>query len=212
MLTKGTCFNISLNGKRPLWGYFLLVTDQGEEFIIKRNSKIPFDRYRKVYQTSYSFKDQIFSKKAPANVSSLIGVPLGLLLARTYRKILPMDLFFGKANLDLNVREGAINVLLFLFAVMITLWLVTIARYVQLKWFVEKNEAELVFVGQIKPTEYRQLFALVCLSSIVLFLAYFVQMRLFLGLILYLLVVLFYRGLEFTEPREIEFDFKKDPK
>ena len=47
---------------------------------------------------------------------------------------------------------------------------------------------------------------------IVLFLAYFVQMRLFLGLILYLLVVLFYRGLEFTEPREIEFDFKEDPK
>ncbi len=54
--------------------------------------------------------------------------------------------------------------------------------------------------------------SIVCLSSIVLFLAYFVQMRLFLGLILYLLVVLFYRGLEFTEPREIEFDFKKDPK
>lgn len=54
--------------------------------------------------------------------------------------------------------------------------------------------------------------SIVCLSSIVLFLAYFVQMRLFLGLILYLLVVLFYRGLEFTEPREIEFYFKKDPK
>ena len=150
MLTKGTCFNISLNGKRPLWGYFLLVTDQGEEFIIKRNSKIPFDRYRKVYQTNHSFKDQIFSKKAPANISSLIGVPLGLLLARTFRKILPMDLFFGKANLDLNVREGAINVLLFL------LWLVTIARYVQLKQFVKKNGAELALVGQIKPTEYLQ--------------------------------------------------------
>ena len=82
---------------------------------------------------------------------------LGLLfVARTFRKILPMDLFFGKANLDLNVREGAINVLLFLFAVMITLWLVTIARYVQLKWFVEKNGAELALVGQIKPTEYLQ--------------------------------------------------------
>lgn len=58
----------------------------------------------------------------------------------------------------------------------------------------------------------RQLFALICLSMIVLFLAYFVQMSLFLGLILYLLVVLFYRGLEFTEPREIEFDFKDDRK
>ena len=58
----------------------------------------------------------------------------------------------------------------------------------------------------------RQLFALICLSMIVLVLAYFVQMRLFLGLILYLLVVLFYRGLEFTEPREIEFDFKDDRK
>ena len=156
MLTKGTCFNISLNGKRPLWGYFLLVTDQGEEFIIKRNSKIPFDRYRKVYQTNHSFKDQIFSKKAPANISSLIGVPLGLLLARTFRKILPMDLFFGKANLDLNVREGVVNVLLFLLAVIVTLWLVSVARDIQLKRFVEKNGAELALVGQIKPVEYLQ--------------------------------------------------------
>lgn len=156
MLKKGTCFNISLNGKKPLWGFFLLVTDQGEEFIIKRNSKIPFDRYRKVYQTTYSLKDQIFLKKAPANVYSLIGVPIGLLLARTFRKILPMDLFFGKLNLDLDVREGAMNVLLFLFAVIVTLWLVSVARDIQLKRFVEKNGAELVLVGQIKPVEYLQ--------------------------------------------------------
>ena len=156
MLKKGTCFNISLNGKKPLWGFFLLVTDQGEEFIIKRNSKIPFDRYRKVYQTTYSLKDQIFLKKAPANVYSLIGVPLGLLLARTFRKILPMDPFFGKLNLDLDVREGAMNVLLFLFAVIVTLWLVSVARDIQLKRFVEKNGAELVLVGQIKPVEYLQ--------------------------------------------------------
>lgn len=156
MLKKGTCFTISLNGKRPLWGYFLLVTDQGEEFIIKRNSKIPFDRYRKVYQTTYSFKEKVFTKKAPNNLSAVIGVPLGLLLTRIFRKILPMDLFFGKPNLDLNVREGAINVLLFLFAVILTLWLVTIARYVQLKRYVKKNGAELALVGQIKPVEYLQ--------------------------------------------------------
>lgn len=58
----------------------------------------------------------------------------------------------------------------------------------------------------------RQLFALVCLSALLLFFAYFVQMRLFWGLILFLLVVLFYRGLKFTESREIEFDFKEDRK
>lgn len=58
----------------------------------------------------------------------------------------------------------------------------------------------------------RQLFALVCLSALLLFFAYFVQMRLFLALILCLIVILFFRGLEFTEPREIEFDFKEDPK
>ena len=156
MLKKGTCFNISLNGKRPLWGFFLLVTDQGEEFIIKRNSKIPFDRYRKVYQTNYSLKDQIFLKKEPANVYSLIGVPLGLLLARIFRKIRPMDLFFGKPNLELDVREGVVNVLMFLLAVIITLWLVSFARYVQLKRYVKKNGAELALVGQIKPVEYLQ--------------------------------------------------------
>lgn len=58
----------------------------------------------------------------------------------------------------------------------------------------------------------RQLFALICLSTLVLFLAYFVQMRLFLVLILCLIVILFFRGLEFTAPREIEFDFKEDCK
>ena len=58
----------------------------------------------------------------------------------------------------------------------------------------------------------RQLFALVCLSALVLFLAYFVQMRLFLALILCLIVILFYRGVAFTEPREIEFYFKEDRK
>ena len=156
MIKRGQCFNISLNGKRPIWGYFLLVTDQGEEFIIKRNSKIPFDRYRKVYQTTYSFKDKVFTKKAPNNLSAVIGVPLGLLLARTFRKILPMDLFFGKPNLDLDVREGVVNVLIFLLAVIVTLWLVTIARYVQLKRYVKKNGADIELVGQIKPTEYLQ--------------------------------------------------------
>ncbi len=55
----------------------------------------------------------------------------------------------------------------------------------------------------------RQIFAIACLSSMVLFLAYFVQLRLFLGLILYLMVILFYRGLEFTDSREIEYDYKK---
>ena len=55
----------------------------------------------------------------------------------------------------------------------------------------------------------RQIFAIACLSSMVLFLAYFVQLRLFLGLILYLMVILFYRGLEFTDSREIKYDYKK---
>lgn len=58
----------------------------------------------------------------------------------------------------------------------------------------------------------RQLFALVCLSALLQFFAYFVQMRLFLALILCLIVILFYRGLKFTESREIEFDFKEDRK
>ena len=58
----------------------------------------------------------------------------------------------------------------------------------------------------------QQMFALVCLSALVLFLAYFVQMRLFLALILCFILILFYRGVEFTEPREIEFDFNKDHK
>ena len=156
MIKKGRCFTISLNGKRPIWGFFLLVTDQGEEFIIKRNSKIPFDGYRKVYQIKYSFKDQIFLKKAPANVYSLMGVSLGLLLARIFRKILPMDLFFGKPNLELDVREGVVNVLMFLVAVIITLWLVSFARYMKLKWYVEKNGAELEVVGQVKPLDYLQ--------------------------------------------------------
>ena len=62
MLTKGTCFNISLNGKRPLWGYFLLVTDQGEELIIKRNSKIPLTDTEKCTRPTIRLKIKFFKE------------------------------------------------------------------------------------------------------------------------------------------------------
>lgn len=156
MVIKGKCYNISLNGKTPLWGYYLFISESGDEYIIKRNSKIPFDRYRKVYKTKYSFKNKVFLQKVSTNLSTLIGVPLGLLLVRIFRKIIPMDIFFGKPNLDLEIKEGFINVLLTLVAIIVTLWLVTVARYIQLKRFVEKNGEQIELVGEIKPLEYIQ--------------------------------------------------------
>ncbi len=156
MVIKGKCYNISLNGKTPLWGYYLFISENGDEYIIKRNSKIPFDRYRKVYKTKYSFKNNVFLQKVSTNLSTLIGVPLGLLFVRMFRKIIPMDIFFGKPNLDLEIREGFTNVFLVLVAIIVTLWLVTVARYIQLKRFVEKNGEQIELVGEIKALEYIQ--------------------------------------------------------
>ena len=121
-----------------------------------KTTKNRIDFLPQISDEDSSFRKSFSILGAVFLLSTLIGVPLGLFLARIFRKILPMDLFFGRPNLDLNVKEGLVNVLIFLLAVIVTLWLVTIARYMQLKRFVEKNGAELEVVGQIRPLEYLQ--------------------------------------------------------
>ncbi len=48
------------------------------------------------------------------------------------------------------------------------------------------------------------------LIGILFIIAFFVQLRLFLFLIVFLAIILFYRGLEFNDIKEIEFYYKKD--
>ena len=52
---KGRCYNISLNGKKAFLGWFLIISDNGQEYLVERNGTMSCGCFRKVYQTAYSF-------------------------------------------------------------------------------------------------------------------------------------------------------------
>ena len=53
---KGRCYNISLNGKKTFLGWFLIISDNGQEYLVERNGTMSYGCFRKVYQTNYSFE------------------------------------------------------------------------------------------------------------------------------------------------------------
>lgn len=156
---KGRCYNFSLNGKKPLMGWFLIISDDGQEYLVQRNTKLSYHNYRKVYQANYSFKNNIASAKNTNNLSSTIGLISGLALVRIFRKIIPLDLFFGPVNRPMNVGVGLTNIALLIFTVGLAMFFVNLYRKKNLEIFLNKRGHKLVKIGKIKPKTYMQKFS-----------------------------------------------------
>ena len=98
---KGRCYNISLNGKKAFLGWFLIISDNGQEYLVERNGTMSCGCFRKVYQqTILSYRILNFLNKSN-NLPAIAGTSIGLILARMLRKIIPLK-FFLWANKSTN--------------------------------------------------------------------------------------------------------------
>ena len=52
---NGRVYNISLNEQTLQKGWYLIVTDQNQEYLVKRNCSLSTKRSFAIYQTNYSF-------------------------------------------------------------------------------------------------------------------------------------------------------------
>lgn len=146
---NGHVYNISLNDKTLQKGWYLIVTDQNQEYIVKRNCSLSTKRSFAIYQTNYSFSKHTHSQ----NVRSRIGLSyLGatVVIATLIRLHTPYQLWLGPTIKATNYLHGAIHLLTLTLAVTVSFIFVAVFRKMKLKAFLKGKKADLKYIGRVK--------------------------------------------------------------
>ena len=147
---KGRCYNISLNGKKAFLGWFLIISDNGQEYLVERNGTMSCGCFRKVYQTAYSFIPHTEFLNKSNNLPAIAGTSIGLILARMLRKIIPLDFFFGPVNRPMNIGTGLVNIAIVVGSIVLSMLFVTYYRKKRLEFFLNKKGCKLRLIGKAR--------------------------------------------------------------
>lgn len=146
---NGHVYNISLNDKTLQKGWYLIVTDQNQEYIVKRNCSLSTKRSFAIYQTNYSFSKHTHNQ----NVRSRIGLSyLGatVVIAALIRLLTPYQFWLGPTIKATNYFQGTVHLLSLAFAVAFSLIFVAVFRKMKLKAFLKGKKADLKYIGRVK--------------------------------------------------------------
>jgi len=146
---KGYPYNISLNKHKLLNGWFLLITEDNQEYLVRRNYSLTSRRLYSVYQTDNSLKDYIFSEKREDHNNGR-GLFLAIVIPALLRLLTPLELWFGSTNRKGDLIEGALNILIFMIVFFLVVFLVSFIRFIVLKTFLKKRGETLKYKGKIK--------------------------------------------------------------
>lgn len=146
---NGHVYNISLNDQTIQKGWYLIVTDQNQEYLVKRNCSLSTKRSFAIYQTNYSFSKHTHSQ----NVRSRIGLSyLGatVVIATLIRLLTPYQLWLGPTIKATNYLQGMVHLLSLAFAVTVSFIFVAVFRKMKLKAFLKGKKADLKYIGRVK--------------------------------------------------------------
>lgn len=146
---NGHVYNISLNEQTLQKGWYLIVTDQNQEYLVKRNCSLSTKRSFAIYQTNYSFIKHTHNQ----NVKSSKGLSyLGatVVIAALIRLLTPYQLWLGPTIKATNYLQGMVNLLSLAFAVTVSFMFVAVFRKMKLKAFLKGKKADLKYIGRVK--------------------------------------------------------------
>ncbi|MBC8776550.1 hypothetical protein [Streptococcus sp. IMAU 99161] len=146
---NGRVYNISLNDQTLQKGWYLIVTDQNQEYLVKRNCSFSTKRSFAIYQTNYSFSKHTHSQ----NVRSRKGLSyLGatVVIAALIRLLTPYQLWLGPTIKATNYLQGMVHLLSLAFAVTVSFIFVAVFRKMKLKAFLKGKKADLKYIGRVK--------------------------------------------------------------
>ena len=142
-------YNISLNEQTLQKGWYLIVTDQNQEYLVKRNCSLSTKRSFAIYQTNYSFIKHTHNQ----NVKSSKGLSyLGatVVIAALIRLLTPYQLWLGPTIKATNYLQGMVHLLSLAFAVTVSFIFVAVFRKMKLKAFLKGKKADLKYIGRVK--------------------------------------------------------------
>lgn len=146
---NGHVYNISLNDQTLQKGWYLIVTDQNQEYIVKRYCSLSTKRSFAIYQTNYSFSKHTLNQNVKRSKGlSYLGVTV--VIATLIRLLTPYQLWLGPTIKATNYLQGMVHLLSLAFAVTVSFIFVAVFRKMKLKAFLKGKKADLKYVGRVK--------------------------------------------------------------
>ena len=128
----------------------MIISDNGQEYLVQRNGVLSWGSFRKVYQTDYSFIQHTEFFKKSNKLALFGGTSIGLILARLLKRIIPLYYFFGPVNRPMNIGTGLVNIAITFGAIVLSMLFVTCYRRKRLEFFLEKKGCKLRLIGKAR--------------------------------------------------------------
>lgn len=146
---KGQVFNIALNDRMVQKGWYLIVTDLGQEYLVQRNYSLSSKRFFKIYQTEYSLYNHI-ADQGLNSTKRLTNLGIAIVLSAFIRWLTPFELWLGSTNHAASLVQGSINLLILVLVLLISFFLVSSYRKIKLKNFLRERNADLSYIGKVR--------------------------------------------------------------
>ena len=146
---KGRVYNISLNEQTLQKGWYLIVTDQHQEYLVQRNWSLSTKNSFAIYQTNYSFSEHTHNQ----NVRSRKGLSYlraTVVTAALIRLLTPYRFWLGPTIKATNYFQGTVHLLSLALAVTFSFMFVAVYRKIKLKAFLKGKKADLKYIGRVK--------------------------------------------------------------
>ncbi|MCU9533525.1 hypothetical protein [Streptococcus sp. CSL10205-OR2] len=149
-IIEGEFFNLTFDHKKIIKGWYLILTKEGDEYLVQRNYSFSSNWPRNIYQVEQSLKEKIISEEdyqkfLPNPRNKNLGVILGIALA-PLGKFLPRHWFIGDAVDVHDMWRGLLNVLLLIMAYSVSMFFLFAYR----KIVMEKKVGKLHYIGKVK--------------------------------------------------------------
>ena len=141
---KGRVYNISLNEQTLQKGWYLIVTDQHQEYLVQRNWSLSTKRSFAIYQTNYSFSSKHTHSQNVRSRKGLSYLGATIVIAALIRLLTPYQFWLGPTIKATNYFQGTVHLL------SLTLAVVTVYRKMKLKAFLKGKKADLKYIGRVK--------------------------------------------------------------
>lgn len=168
---EGELYNLTFNKKKIIHGFWLLIDDDGDEYIIQQNLYLfgfkKFNINRKVYKTTGSLVqysvhgDELLKDTQKKSDFNYLGLVLIIPLMAFFRNIIPPSFLWGDSNLSGNILIGFGNLTIFWITLLFLLKITVLLRKYLLKKHLQALNMPFFEVGKgysINPLQTTQKF------------------------------------------------------
>ena len=149
MNISASIHSLSLERKSVIRGWYILVTPEGEEYVMRRNLGLSSRRYWELYRSTIPLGDYILNtdnerkKHVSANFFEIVG---GTIVTR----LIPREYLLGPSNTPFSLVQALLNISIILFISVVFVLLLTKVRDFRFKQFITRKGGKLERIGDVR--------------------------------------------------------------